>query len=740
MKKVIIAASLLAFGASTPVLAQGIETVVISATKRQQTLQEVPISVAVVSGKLLEDSGARQFNDLQTTVPNLQIDHTNGNFNITIRGLGAGAGNLSFEQSVGLFVDGVYSSRSRSFQSPFLDIERVEVVRGPQGALFGKNTNAGAISIVTRRPTDTFEAEGRAGYEMEYGGYHAQGIVSGPLNDWASGRLVAKVQQVGSYLKNDFTGRMETNTNDWIVRGSLLLNPTESLEAFIKVESANTKTKGGTLIFNKIGNPGCALCTAARTQGGPNVQEFPEFRRTERNFPGTQEGDQTRTWNVSGQLDWELDNNWTLTSITGYQWLRSFNDNEFDGALTFLMSQITESSWSIFQEVRASGEIFENMDLLAGVTYIGDKIDIQQASVFNGASVPVPGPLNGVSTRIFHQDGSSISPYINLDYKATEELSISGSLRYSASNKDATIRHVVTGVLAPTNLPYNLTGKYDDALWDYSGKVRYAFTPEMSVYVSYATGTKSGGFVSNDGALLFNVINFKSPIDYQPEEAKSWEIGGKFKLFDNTLDLNIALFDTKFTNLQVSVYNGLVFVTGNAAQATSQGIELDTEWAATEWLRLGGSLGYVSAYYDDYPGGACLYNQPTPPCTPQTNNLAGYQLTRAPKWKGTSFVQVNHDIGEDLKMSGRMNVSFVSRSYLGADLNPLNSDPGHVMLDGQIGIAAADDRWELLLIGRNLTNQVTLSHGFNTPAFGGDSHMVSINKPRMITIEGKIRY
>lgn len=150
------------------------QTIIVTATRREQTLQEVPISVAVVSGDQIEKQGILLFDDVQDSVPNLQIDRTNGNFAITMRGLGAGTGNLSFEQSVGLFIDGVYLSRARAFQNPLLDVQRVEVVRGPQGALFGKNTNAGAISVVTRRPTREFEGFVRASGEVEHGGWNLE--------------------------------------------------------------------------------------------------------------------------------------------------------------------------------------------------------------------------------------------------------------------------------------------------------------------------------------------------------------------------------------------------------------------------------------------------------------------------------------------------------------------------------------------------------------------------------------
>ena len=260
----------MALALGTPALAQvaaadGVsarddQTIIVTATRREQTLQEVPISVAVVGGKQLEEKGTLLFDDVADSVPNLQIDRTNGNFAITMRGLGAGTGNLSFEQSVGLFIDGIYLSRSRAFQNPLLDIQRVEIVRGPQGALFGKNTNAGAISVVTRRPTREFEGFVRASGEVEHGGWNLDGAVSGPVSDTISVRLTGRAGAIGDYMKNTLTGRDEFGSRYEAVRGQILWEPSDDFEALVKVEHSSNRVDGGALVFNNIGDASCFLC------------------------------------------------------------------------------------------------------------------------------------------------------------------------------------------------------------------------------------------------------------------------------------------------------------------------------------------------------------------------------------------------------------------------------------------------------------------------------------------------
>jgi iron complex outermembrane receptor protein len=706
------------------------QTIIVTATRREQTLQEVPISVAVVTGDQIEKQGILLFDDVQDSVPNLQIDRTNGNFAITMRGLGAGTGNLSFEQSVGLFIDGVYLSRARAFQNPLLDVQRVEVVRGPQGALFGKNTNAGAISVVTRRPTRQFEGFVRASGEVEHGGWNLEGAVSGPISRTLSARLTGRIGSIGDFMQNTISGRPENGSHYEAVRGQLLWEPTDRFDALLKVEHSSNRIDGGTTVFNYIGGPGCALCNAVRNSGA-DVPEYPSFRRAARTV--NPEYDDTRT--TMAELTMTLGaGDWTFTSVTAWQDLDGGVNSDYDGPLTFLESNITEQSNSLFQEVRAQREVGDGGSFIAGLTYIDTDLHVQQASLYNAASAGVATPLNGVSTRQFDQMGSSWSPFASLEVPVTEQTMISGSLRYSHEKRRGRARSFSNGVFPPTYLPYDLSETRKENLWDYSLRARYEFTRDAYVYLSYATGTKGGGFVSNDALLLYNIRNGLASFQFDSERARSWEVGGKFRFLSGRGQLNVALFRTHFADLQVSEYNGTAFITGNAASAISQGVEIDTDIGIGDHWRVGGSLGYLDAHYNDYPGGACLYNAP-PTCTPQTNNLAGTRLVRAPQWTANGFIESRYPISARLYALARLSANYQSRSFFQPDMNPLNSQAPFSKFDARIALGREDGRWELALVGRNLTDEVTTTQGFNTPAFGGNSHMAMVAAPRTVTLQ-----
>lgn len=712
--------------------------IIVTATRRPQTLQEVPISVGVVTGAAIERQGQRLFTDLQASVPNLQIDNTNGNYAITIRGLGSGANNLAFEQSVGLFVDGVYSSRARSLQVPFLDVDRIEVVRGPQGALFGKNTNAGAISMVTRRPTRDFEAEFRAGTELAEGGMNFSGFLSGPLSDTLSLRLSGAAGQADGYVENRLTGFDDGGSKYLSGRAQLLWEPTDDLEVLLKLEGFRNEVNGSNAVYNNIGNPGCNLCNVIRSaSGGANAQDRPAFWRFSRGTPDEYDVTKSRTGAMT--ITWKP-GEWSITSLTAYQWVDSERTfNTIPGPIDLLNTLQAESSDQLFQELRVARDIASGINLSFGATYTDANLDILQLIDYNGALVGATLP-QADGTRAFAQSSWSLSPFASLEADLVEGLTFSGSLRYSYEKKRARGTSTNVGPRIPANnLDFDIRGKRTEKLWDYSLRLRYEFNPQISAYVSYATGTKGGGFLSNDGLLLYNIRNGNGRFDFDDERARAWEIGTKMRLFDRRLDLDIALFRTRFDDLQVSSYNGTAFITGNAAKATAQGVEVEARFRPSRVVSLGATGAYLDAEYDDYPGGPCLYNAPAG-CVPATNNLAGVRLTRAPEWKAAGFVQIDLPVGGGLILSANGAADYTSRSYLQGDLNPLNSQPGYTKFNARLGVRAEGGKWELALVGRNLTNKVTFSQAFNTPLLGGNSHVVMVNAPRTINLEGVLRF
>lgn len=721
----------MAYAQSTPAPSNPDE-IVVTATRREQTLLDVPLSVAAVSGENIRQMGVQQFNDLQASVPNLQIDQTNGNFVVSMRGLGSGGGNLAFEQSVGFFNDGVYSGRSRSMQTAMMDVARIEVVRGPQGALFGKNTNAGAISVVTNRPTREFEMELRGRYEFENNGYGGGGYISGPLNDAFSARLSFQAGHEGGYMHNRATGRDDNSNNNLGVRGQLLFEPvTGGGSLLLKVEYGRNNYRGGNLVYNGLGPSSCRGCTLIRDTSAPygGMPEVPSFERTQ--ISAYPEFSRTRGLNVTLTGNLDLSDTFKLTTISAYQDLRASTRTDVDASPVSLIDSIhTENTRQMSQEVRFTGSVGP-LDVIFGGSYFYANTNIEQVITWGANLIGIPAV--GDVRLPFHQTSESLSPFAALDWHITDQLTLSGSVRYSHESKSARIEAIMPPVyILSTPYIYNLTRS--ESLWDYSGRLSYRPNSTMQFYVSYATGTKGGGFVSNDSRLGVT----RKP-EFEPERARSLEIGAKFRLIDGRLHLNMAAFRTNFSDLQVSSFTGTSFTTGNAARARSQGLEGDFTFRPIEFLTIGGSGAYLDAYYSSYPAAACIYGATAPQCVAGQMDLSGYRLTRAPKWKWNAYVQVDVPIATDWTLSARGSADHISQSIYQDDRAPGNIMPAYTRYDARLAVSSEANGLDIALVGRNLTNKVSWSQAFGIPLLQ-QSWGVFVNPARTIALEVTKRF
>jgi iron complex outermembrane receptor protein len=605
----------------------------VTTTKREETLQDVPISVGVVTGAAVKEFGLNGFEEVQNYVPNLVIQETLGSYQIRIRGLGSGAGQLSFVSAVGTFVDGVYCGRPRCFQNPLFDIERIEVVRGPQGALFGKNTIAGAVSTITANPTEEFEAEVSAGNEFSEGGYNVSGIVSGPINDTLGFRLAAKHEDLDGYIKNTSTGKDENAVESTLVRGVLEWNPLETVRVRLKAELGERDFDGYTNQLIGYGGYGLPI---------PFSQPESLDDKTSTNviFPDAQ-FDNTDSASYALQVDWDI-GAYTVTSITGaalFDFQRRTTATAFEEL--FVDTNIEEDYEQISQELRLLSPTGGFFDYVAGVYFSKDNSRIAQWSPFvNPPFVPgPPGSANDPDTRTYttsirgyRGQGDTISAYGSGTFHFMDDRArVTLGLRVGEDNLDGNSTNTNGTFDRPNNrfvpLPadfvyippgaanreFDLSSTREERYTLPSINLQYDVTEEIMAYASYAEGFKGGGFLANDSTTGNNVrtqvdtttvggvsswaqtyagqptitdqeildgISLKEGnaiYDYKPEKADSYEIGSKMKFLDGALNWNIAYFYTKFEDLQTSQYDGVRFITRNAAEATSQGIETDVQ-------------------------------------------------------------------------------------------------------------------------------------------------------------------
>jgi len=684
--------------------------IVVTAQKREQDVQDVPISMVVVSGQQLTTMGIQDFNQLARFVPNFYVQTTPGNNAFYIRGIGSTPGNLAFEQTVGLFVDGVYGGHARQFQAPFLDVARIEVMRGPQGAIVGKNTSAGAISVVTARPTRELQAAAEASYAFDPGGTRLYGMVSGPVTDVVAVRVAAQYEDNDGYIENLILGGDETKRKTLFGRASVLIDSGGPVDLLLKVEGGRVDLTG----------------TASERILTP---ADPDLKRSTGGFPGfvDKDFDNTNNFNAAATANIELGEH-VLTSITGYS---SYDfekrlDADF-GPTPFFASSFAEKFSQMSQELRLASPTTGAVEYIVGGYFHVNDYDLLQSTLIRF------GPFNGRADRVFRQENVVWSGFGSATWHIAESLRLTGSLRYTYDRKRANQTRLNTGRVLPTWIATPLSGNRTEREWDPSVALQWNVTPDAMLYASYGQGSKAGGFVGAQATTT------PAQFEIEPEKADTFELGAKLALLDRRLRLNMAVFRTDFENLQVSSFDATTtsFITSNAGKARSQGFEGDVSFNVLEGFFLTGSLAYLDAKFLDFPGAQCPFDNPG--CVPANNNAAGRPLPRSPKWSGTLNADVTVPISGSLEFNANGGMTFRSFAYLEESFNPAAGQDAFAMFDFRGAIRSADKRWELALLGKNLTNRITASHAFATPLAPG---IVSkfIQQPRSIAVQANFRF
>lgn len=684
--------------------------IIVTAQKREQDVQDVPISMAIVSGEQLTELGIRNLTEMDRFVPNFYAQVTPGNNAFYIRGIGSSPGNLAFEQTVGLFVDGIYGGHARQFQAPFLDVERIEVLRGPQGALVGKNTSAGAISVISARPTREFMAQAEGSYEFELGGGRLFGVVSGPVTDVISVRVAGQYEATDGYIENTILGGNETKSESLFGRASVLIDSGGPVDMLIKVEGGKVDLTGTAVE---------RLTTA----------DDPDLKRATGGFPGFVDRDWDDTDNFNAVVTANIDiGDHVLTSLSGYS-SYSFEkrlDADFGPDPQFA-SSFAEDFSQLSQEIRLASPTTGALEYIVGAYFHVNDYDLKQSTLI------LFGPYNGRADRSFTQENVVWSGFGSATYHVSDALRLIGSLRYTYDSKTANQTRVNTGRVLPSWLATPLSGDRVERKWDPSAVVQWDVTPEAMVYASYGQGSKAGGFIGAQSTTT------PAQFEIEPESAETFEFGAKLALFDKRLRFNITAFRTDFTNLQVSSFDAVTtsFITTNAGEARSQGIESDFSFQIVNGFSINGSLAYLDAKFLDFPGSPCPYDNPL--CIPANNNAAGRPLPRSPKWSGTLFGDLALPVSGSIDFIANGGFTYRSFAYLEESYNPAAAQDAYAKFDLRAGIRSSDRRWEIALLGKNITNEITANHAFNTPLA---ANIISqfIQQPRTIAVQARFQY
>lgn len=752
----------------------GLEQIVVTARKKVENLQNIPVAESVISSSTIQNMGITSIEKVSNVAPQLIIGRSGpGNgAAIGLRGISVNTTSISLEQSVATVIDGVYYSGGRALNEGLFDVARVEVLKGPQSLFYGKNTTAGAISVTTAEPTSSFEAMVRAGYEFKAHEPTLEGVVSGPLSDSLSVRLAGRwSHQYGSLFTNAThpqsivvtdvaTGatatqtipaatRDQPGTAAGIMRGSLRFEPSSSFKAVVRASYNRSDIDAINASQVRIvcptgvaqSDPG-APCGRRRVISEQGVS--PEYAASNKllGLRGGQPYGQYRSFALNGNFEFNADK-FSVSFVPGYIWWRNRFLGDFDHSVDFPSPSTDgnhgseQSSTKAFSsELRVQTKLGGPLNFMFGGYYQDSRLNFLQDIIFPGglANSAVTDPALKYLTirKVSHTYGKTYAGFGQVMFDITPTLNLTGGARYTHEKKNSLFSqpYVVPGYDAI--FPEGAIGD-DQTFNNFSPEVTLTWkpAPNVTTYASYKTGYKSGGF-SISGLLVVGQ-DPKEPA-FAPEKVKGFEAGVKSTLLDNQLRLNLDLFNYTYSDLQVDFFNSatISYLTLNAGKARTRGGELQFEFAprSLAGLSINGAVGYTDARYRSFPFAPCLAGQTidegcltgaTPEGVRVYQNLTGAHTQQAPEWTGALGVNYDTPVSEGLKLGISTNMRY-SSSYA---LNPFVYDGAarfiqgdYVTLDASVRLGAADGGWELALIGKNLTNAFVASSADDSPYSG----------------------
>jgi iron complex outermembrane receptor protein len=748
--------------------AAAIDDVVVTAQRREQRLQDVPVSVAVTSGATIARTNIRSLEDLSFRTPALKVAKAANADILTIRGIGSGQ-NGGFENAVGTFVDGVYRGRSRSSRTALFDIDRVEVLRGPQTTFFGNNTIAGALNITTVKPSQTFGYNANLLYTPETGEYGVEAGVTGPLTDTLSARGVFKFSGMDGYVYNDFLNADQPHMRDMIGRVALRWEPTENFRSDLRVDRVHNRDIG--VHISEIeycppdaayGNPAGACAAYIAKVGLADVDDELNYRIY--NGPSYFNYDMTEVAFTNALTV----NDFVITSTTGYF--------DHDSAITTQGTPIgvtgvagylrtpflnPETYESFSQELRleSPGEGF--LRYVLGAYYAHANLVSEGYSGIYSApfgQTYAPGFYTAADPiaqhRTLRQVEDNRSVFGALTANFTDHLRLNLGARYTSIQKTAHrsfevgIGGAIPGpdnfIPGPAAAQVLIINGFKVSAADFadpdatfskflpSASVQYDVFPNSTLYASYTKGFKAGGFA-----------DATTPIVFASEVADAYELGIKGTLARGSVYYGLNVYLSNFANLQESVTvvspQGVTSsIIGNAAEARSQGVEASFSWRLSPNLSFRADGAYSDSKYLSYPGAQCTQLQAigNPTCV---QDLSGSVRAFAPEWTGSASLSATFPMANGYELRFDPSVYFTSKVYLTQAVDPLLAQGDYAKFDARLGFGPADRSWEVAVIGKNLTDELT----YNQSSIVGTSPgTVSrfLDEPRTFSVTFSIRH
>ncbi|WP_199553285.1 TonB-dependent receptor [Sandaracinobacteroides hominis] len=530
----------------------GLSDIVVTAQSRESSLATTPIPVSVMSGDELARQNIVELRDLKALAPGVTFNESPiGLVAVSVRGVGSASSNQLLEQSVGLFVDGVYHPRARQLRDALFDVERLEIIKGSQGVLFGKNTSVGAISIISRRPGDSFGGYVSGGYELEYGAANAQGALDIPLSDTVHVRMSGLYSNAKGWVENRFTGREDPRTERWVLRSMIEFDPTDELNILLKLQASGLRTDGIAFEFIQPDNP-AVLVAAGVLDGG--LLPFVTYNGA--NGGAGNPYEKQTGYDPALIITYDFANGGSLISTTSY------TNYDFEGAhdtdvtpQPYIFTQFGEKFRQYSQEFRYISPADKKISYIIGGAYIHHTISFPTANNYRGFPAAPPFHLTGRVENNFKQDGDAFSLFGQLSWEINERLRFDLGARFGHEEKNGHFekkRPDLFGDTSPTNLvrlAYQGGTRSDtikDDTIDAAATISYNLTDSSVAYLNVGRGTKGGSF-NNTTRLAQPTPN---PWTLAPEKADTIEVGIKGRFLDNRIYSGGGLNDSMLRGIE----------------------------------------------------------------------------------------------------------------------------------------------------------------------------------------------
>jgi len=755
--------------------------IIVTAQKREQRLQDVPVVVSVLNQQQLENAGIRDVKDLQTITPGLNVTSSTSpaQTSIRIRGVGTVGDNPGLESSVGTIVDGVYRARSGVAFGDLGELERVEVLKGPQSTLFGKNMSAGVINVISASPSFNPSAE----FVGSYGNYNAWTVsgaaTGGLIGDTVAGRIFALKRERDGFWKvrtgaGPRTSTRADNENNWTVRAQLLIRPTDAINIRL-IGDWSERDEDCCVNAPSIPGPTAAFVDALSPDAGTLRNGKPFDRITYANRPTDF---RIRDRGVSGQLDWELSDALSFTSITAYRYYKSNSgvDVDYSSAdIWYRGSDGNSNQFKVFSQEARLAYNSERINSILGVFYADERLESNQNTFFGvdyeryfglllsgGTNPNAVSALTGIAAgsnflpntgqRDFHRHrASSFAIFTDNTFTIADGLDLTLGIRYTDEVKRTTSRYTntspanacaaalarrlpaaaITALCSPTSdVAFNdvtTQQRRPENRWAGSAKLQYRFSPRVMAYGSYANGFKSGGFNLDRARSAIGVIN--PDTSFATEKVESYEIGTKTSWLGQRLLANIAGFYQTYKDFQLNTYTGVSFVVTSIPKVTSKGVDLDLMYnTGIQGLTLNAGATYADTKFGNFP-----------PPLPNLTRLSGNQLPYAAKWNVTAGFSSKQPMTSDLNFLSSASLKWTSSYNTGSNLDPLKVQQPFALLNARIGIEPTSEAWSLEVWAQNLTNsdyyQVIVDQPLQSGTYGA-----FIGQPRLYGVTGRVRF